>query len=210
MNDDITGLLFTRYMPFACWQTEGLWHPQPWFPKPNFLWADSWQHGNMRCATVIYAHIWFSRNVRLPCCHVLGSTLGVVIIRLSLKRQMYVLCLLKGGLSYDHHRNHLRIHRVLVLSVVIHIYNLIIMHFYKQYEATHPQCRKRHERSGRKGMQKFTWMSMEVPELWEIIGPRHTQDKIRNLEIVRAQKKLSTGRPKALPKPCNVVTGPQV
>jgi hypothetical protein len=127
-----------------------------------------------------------SRNVWLPCCHVSGSTLGVVITRLSLRRQMYVLCLLKGGLSYDHLRNHLRTHRVLVLSVSIHIYNLIMMQFYKQYEATHPQCMKRYERNGRKAMQKFTWTSMEVPELWGIIGPCHTRDKIsgRSLPLI--------------------------
>ena len=41
-------------------------------------------------------------------------------------------------------------------------------------------------------------------------GPLHTRAKSRDHEIVRAQKKVSKGRPKALPKPCSVVTNPQV
>jgi hypothetical protein len=41
-------------------------------------------------------------------------------------------------------------------------------------------------------------------------GPLHAQAKSRDLEIVRAQKEVSKGRPKTPPKPCSVVTGPRV
>ena len=40
--------------------------------------------------------------------------------------------------------------------------------------------------------------------------PLHTQAKSRDHEIVRAQKKVSKGRPKIPPKSCSVVTDPQV
>ena len=39
---------------------------------------------------------------------------------------------------------------------------------------------------------------------------RATSHKSRDREIVRAQKDISKGRPKALPESCRVVTGPQV
>jgi hypothetical protein len=38
----------------------------------------------------------------------------------------------------------------------------------------------------------------------------HTRPKGRNHEIVRAQKKVSEGRPKSPPKSCSVVTYSQV
>ena len=41
-------------------------------------------------------------------------------------------------------------------------------------------------------------------------GPLHTQARSRDQEIVRAQKKVSEGRPKSPPKSCSVVTDPQV
>ena len=42
------------------------------------------------------------------------------------------------------------------------------------------------------------------------LGPLHTQAKSRDHEIVRAQKKVSKGRPNTPPKSCSVVTDPQV
>jgi hypothetical protein len=42
------------------------------------------------------------------------------------------------------------------------------------------------------------------------LGPLHTQAKSRDQEIVRAQKKVSRGRPMIPPKSCSVVTEPQV
>ena len=42
-----------------------------------------------------------------------------------------------------------------------------------------------------------------------ILGPLHTRAKSRDHEIVRAQKKMSKGCPKAPPKPCSG-TDPQV
>jgi hypothetical protein len=42
------------------------------------------------------------------------------------------------------------------------------------------------------------------------LGPLHTQAKSRDHEIVRAQKKVSKGRPKTPSKSCSVVTDPQV
>ena len=44
----------------------------------------------------------------------------------------------------------------------------------------------------------------------DILGPLHTWAKSRDREIVRAQKKVSKGRPKTPPKSCSVVTDPQV
>ena len=49
-----------------------------------------------------------------------------------------------------------------------------------------------------------------VESLHEDLGPLHTQAKCRDHEIVRAQKKVSKGRPKIPPKSCSVVTDPQV
>jgi len=43
-----------------------------------------------------------------------------------------------------------------------------------------------------------------------ILGPLHTRAKSRDHEIVRAQKKVSKGRPNTPPKSCSVVTDPQV
>jgi hypothetical protein len=42
------------------------------------------------------------------------------------------------------------------------------------------------------------------------LGPLHTRAKCRDHEIVRAQKKVSEGRPNTPPKSCSVVTNPQV
>ena len=42
------------------------------------------------------------------------------------------------------------------------------------------------------------------------LGPLHTRAKSRDHEIVRAQKKVSKGRPKTPPKSSSVVTDPQV
>ena len=42
------------------------------------------------------------------------------------------------------------------------------------------------------------------------LGPLHTRAKSRDHDIVRAQKKVSKGRPKAPSKSCSVVTDPQV
>ena len=42
------------------------------------------------------------------------------------------------------------------------------------------------------------------------VGPLHTQAKSRDHEIVRAQKEVSKGCPNTPPKPCSVVTDPQV
>ena len=41
-------------------------------------------------------------------------------------------------------------------------------------------------------------------------GPLHTRTKSREHEIVRAQNKVSEGRPKAPPKSCSAVTDPRV
>ena len=41
------------------------------------------------------------------------------------------------------------------------------------------------------------------------LGPLHTQAKSRDYEIVRAQMKVSKGRPNTTPKSCRVVTDPQ-
>jgi hypothetical protein len=40
------------------------------------------------------------------------------------------------------------------------------------------------------------------------LGPLHTRVKSRDHEIVRAQEKVSKGRPKTPPKSCRVVTDP--
>ena len=42
------------------------------------------------------------------------------------------------------------------------------------------------------------------------LGPLHTRATSRDHEIVRAQKKVSKGRPNTLPKSCSVVMDPQV
>ena len=42
------------------------------------------------------------------------------------------------------------------------------------------------------------------------LGPLHTHAKSCDHDIVRAQKKVHEGRPKAPPKSCIVVTNPQV
>ena len=42
------------------------------------------------------------------------------------------------------------------------------------------------------------------------VGPFHTPAKSRDYEIVRAEKKVSKGRPNTPPKSCSVVTNPQV
>ena len=44
---------------------------------------------------------------------------------------------------------------------------------------------------------------------WKL-GPLHTQAKSHDHESVRAQKKVSKGRPKTPPKSCNVVMDLQV
>jgi hypothetical protein len=41
------------------------------------------------------------------------------------------------------------------------------------------------------------------------VRPVHTHAKCRDHEILRAQKKVSNGRPKRPPKSCSVVTDPQ-
>ena len=46
--------------------------------------------------------------------------------------------------------------------------------------------------------------------LWHVLGPLHTRAKSHDHEIVKAQKKVSKGRPKSLPKSCNVVMDPRV
>ena len=43
-----------------------------------------------------------------------------------------------------------------------------------------------------------------------ILGPLHKQAKSHGHEIVRAQKKVSKGRPNTPPKSCSVVTDPHV
>jgi hypothetical protein len=43
-----------------------------------------------------------------------------------------------------------------------------------------------------------------------ILGPLHTRAKSRDHKIVRAQNKVSKGRPKTPPQSCSVVTDPQV
>ena len=43
-----------------------------------------------------------------------------------------------------------------------------------------------------------------------LLGPLHTRAKSRDHEIVRAQKKVSKGRPNTPPKSCSVVTDPPV
>jgi hypothetical protein len=42
------------------------------------------------------------------------------------------------------------------------------------------------------------------------LGPLRTRAKSRDHEIVRAQKKVSKGRPNTPPKSCSVVIDPQV
>ena len=46
--------------------------------------------------------------------------------------------------------------------------------------------------------------------LWIYQGPLHTRAKSHDHEIVRAQKKVSKGRPNTPPKSCSVVMDPQV
>ena len=46
--------------------------------------------------------------------------------------------------------------------------------------------------------------------LTQDLRPLHTQAKSCDYEIVRAQKKVSEGRPKTPPKACRVVANPQV
>jgi hypothetical protein len=43
-----------------------------------------------------------------------------------------------------------------------------------------------------------------------LLGSLHTRAKSRDHEVVRAQKKVSKGRPKTPPKSCSVVMDPQV
>ena len=46
---------------------------------------------------------------------------------------------------------------------------------------------------------------------WRLsLGPFHTRTKSRDHEVMRAQKKVSKGRPNTPPKSCSVVTDPQV
>ena len=46
---------------------------------------------------------------------------------------------------------------------------------------------------------------------WDMmLGPLHTRIKSRDHEIVRAQKKVSKGRPNTPSKSCSVVMDPQV
>ena len=43
-----------------------------------------------------------------------------------------------------------------------------------------------------------------------VLRPFHTQAKSHDHEIVRAQERVSKGRPNTLPKSCSVVRDPQV
>ena len=51
---------------------------------------------------------------------------------------------------------------------------------------------------------------MGCPNPSESEGPLHTQAKSRDHEIVRAQMKVSEGRPNTPLKSCSVVTDPHV
>ena len=50
---------------------------------------------------------------------------------------------------------------------------------------------------------------MKVSSQFECLGPLHTRAKGRDHEVLRAQKKVSKGRPKTAPKSCSVVKDPQ-
>jgi hypothetical protein len=62
------------------------------------------------------------------------------------------------------------------------------------------------------------WDPKTLPGNWwhsqsafmEHLGPLHTRAKSCDHEIVRAQKRVSKGRPNTPPKSCSVVTDPQV
>jgi hypothetical protein len=57
---------------------------------------------------------------------------------------------------------------------------------------------------------EFCWWKLEKMKKEPSLGPLHTQAKSRDHEIVRAQKKVSKGRPNTPPTSCSVVTDPQV
>ena len=52
----------------------------------------------------------------------------------------------------------------------------------------------------------FSSIHVIIHPLWSL----YTRAKSHDHEIVRAQKKVSKGRPKTPPKPCSVVMDPQV
>ena len=49
-----------------------------------------------------------------------------------------------------------------------------------------------------------------TPYAHDHLGPLHTRAKSHDHEIVRAQKKVSKGRPNTPPQSCSAVTDPQV
>ena len=53
-------------------------------------------------------------------------------------------------------------------------------------------------------------LALEPTKTYLNLGPLHTRAKSHDHEIVRAQKKVSKGRPNTPPKSCSVVTDPQV
>jgi hypothetical protein len=54
--------------------------------------------------------------------------------------------------------------------------------------------------------QPIKYVEIEFAKIITILGPLHTRAKSRDLEIVRAQKKVSKGRPNTPPKSwCSVV-----
>jgi hypothetical protein len=60
-----------------------------------------------------------------------------------------------------------------------------------------------------KGPHDCTLTTLGSCAKWSL-GPLHTWAKSRDHEVVRAQKKVSNGRPNTPPKSCSVVMDPQV
>jgi hypothetical protein len=59
-------------------------------------------------------------------------------------------------------------------------------------------------------LPEFHGPNLNVGCIYTNFGPLHTRAKSRDHEIVRAQKKVSKGRPNTPPKSCSVVMDPQV
>ena len=60
-------------------------------------------------------------------------------------------------------------------------------------------------KDSRSSQSSFKQLNLPGPS-----GLLHTQAKSRDHEFVRAQKKVTKGRPKTPPKSCSVVTDPEV
>jgi hypothetical protein len=69
---------------------------------------------------------------------------------------------------------------------------------------------KKASKSGPGGVWAYSVKTVVFPSpTGYMLGPLHTRAKSRDHDIVRAQKKVSKGRPNTPPKSCSVVTDPQ-